>query len=455
MKLRRERAELAHVAEHRDAHAGDIERGERGKRRAHGIGVRIVGVVDDGEAARSLDDLLASRLGLGARKRRCNLRGLHAGGESDGGGGAGVGHVVHAAQLKGAFHAHGLGHTVEPAGAQRKTRAARRIETHILGPHGRTRRVGGGKGRTTLGGLSGAIIEHARDATGAQVGELEQLRGHIVRGVDERHAACGQRLEQLGFGARDVLAAAQKLDVAFADIGDKAPLRAHEPAQLLELMKAAHAHLDDDVSRVGLSGQHGVGDAELVVLVALCGAHAAGCGEHVAHEVLRGGLARGPGDADDAALEAIAPCARKRRDGGLGIGDLDNGGPGGCDFVVRSLVERVLREHAYRARRHGGGGEGMPVHPLTGQRNVERPRFDVAGIPGQAGDLRLIVYRVDGKGAARGTGGFVDGETHWLLTSSFAECTFKLLAGDDAVVEGEHFLAYQLIVLMALAGNQD
>ena len=35
VKLRRERAELAHVAEHRDARSGDIERGERGKRRAH------------------------------------------------------------------------------------------------------------------------------------------------------------------------------------------------------------------------------------------------------------------------------------------------------------------------------------------------------------------------------------------------------------------------------------
>ena len=200
--------------------------------------------------------------------------------------------------------------------------------------------------------------------------------------------------------------------MAFADVGDKAPLRAHEPAQLLELMKAAHAHLDDDVSRVGLGGQHGVGDAELVVLVTLRCAHAAGGGEHVAHEVLRGGFTRGPGDADDAALETISPCARKRRDGRLGIGNLDNGCPRGCDLVRRSLVELMLREHARRARRHGGGGEGMPVHPLTGQRNVERPGFDAAGIPGQTGDLRLIAYRVDGKGAARGTGGFVDGETH-------------------------------------------
>ncbi len=72
---------------------------------------------------------------------------------------AGVGYVVHAAQLKGAFHTNGLGHAVEPAGAQRKTRAARRIKAHVLGPHGRTRRVGGGKGRTALGGLGGAIVE--------------------------------------------------------------------------------------------------------------------------------------------------------------------------------------------------------------------------------------------------------------------------------------------------------
>ena len=62
--------------------SGDIERGEGGKRRAHGIGVRIVGVVDDGEAAGASMTSLAARLGLGARKRRRNLRGLHAGGES-------------------------------------------------------------------------------------------------------------------------------------------------------------------------------------------------------------------------------------------------------------------------------------------------------------------------------------------------------------------------------------
>jgi len=52
--------------------------------------------------------------------------------------------------------------------------------------------------------------------------------GVVVVGVHERPArALRQRAQKLGLGARDVLAAAQKLDMALAHVHHEAPIGAH------------------------------------------------------------------------------------------------------------------------------------------------------------------------------------------------------------------------------------
>ena len=92
--------QLAHVAEHGDARAGDLERAERGQRGPHGVGVRVVGVVHHDEPPAGMQQFLAPGLGQRALEGARDGGEVHAGRQADGGGRARVRHVVQAAQAE-------------------------------------------------------------------------------------------------------------------------------------------------------------------------------------------------------------------------------------------------------------------------------------------------------------------------------------------------------------------
>ena len=162
------------------------------------------------------------REGIGADGQR------DAAGAADRGRGACVRHVVQAAQRERAARRLLLRGVREADGVQPKARATLLVELHLLGPHGGTRRLGGIGLGAALGCGGGAVEQHGFHAARVEARMLAHEIGVVVVGVHERPArALRQRAQKLGLGARDVLAAAQKLDMALAHVHHEAPIGAH------------------------------------------------------------------------------------------------------------------------------------------------------------------------------------------------------------------------------------
>ena len=192
-------AELGHLAEHgeraglrvsRPPRPGDRDQGVQ--RRAHRLGIRVVGVVDDDDAVGPLGELHPpprrrdGRLDGGGR-----LLHRHADGQGDRGRREGVADVVGADQAQ--PHRH-----VRPAGVQRERGPAEVVEAHVggpdVGPLGRAERHDAGRG-------------------------ARGHRGHErVVGVEHGDAVGRQRLDQFALGLRDRLARAELAEVRGADV---------------------------------------------------------------------------------------------------------------------------------------------------------------------------------------------------------------------------------------------
>ena len=105
-------------------------------------------------------------------------------------------------------------------------RRLREIEDESLARGGR--RFGGFGLGAALGCGGGAVEQHGFHAARIEARMLAHEIGVVVVGVHERPArALRQRAQKLGLGARDVLAAAQKLDMALAHVHHEAPIGAH------------------------------------------------------------------------------------------------------------------------------------------------------------------------------------------------------------------------------------
>ena len=72
------------------------------------------------------------------------------------------------------------------------------------------------------------VEAHRADSALGPPSALPHEVRHIVGAVQKSNATFGKRRDELGFRARDVLAAAKQLDVALADLGDNSPIGAHE-----------------------------------------------------------------------------------------------------------------------------------------------------------------------------------------------------------------------------------
>ena len=264
MARRTEIPQLAHVPEDGDAGTRDAHRGESIERRAHGIGVRVVRIVHNREAPARREYLLTPRLGLGSAERlddhlegkprseahrRCRAR---------------VVDVVQAGERKRAGSALASRIAREPTREKGKRGTARIVERDMSRPNRTPRAPAASR---ILAIVSRSVEAHCANSTLCPPSALPHEVRHIVGAVQESDAAFGKRGDELGFGARDVLTAAEQLDVAFADLRDNSPLGAHEGAQRLDLSESAHAHLDHDVAGISIGGKQRVWHAELVVLV--------------------------------------------------------------------------------------------------------------------------------------------------------------------------------------------
>src|SRR5690606_27377576 len=117
--------------------------------------------------------------------------------------------------------------------------------------------------------------------------------------VEHGQPAGVERAHDLGLGGGDGLPGAELPEVGGTDVEDDGDVRGRDLREVGDVPGAPGTHLHDEVP--GLRGDAGdrEGNTDLGVVGALgSDGRRIGC-EHLAEEVLRGGLARGPGDADD------------------------------------------------------------------------------------------------------------------------------------------------------------
>ena len=129
----------------------------------------------------------------------------------------------------------------------------------------------------------------------------------------------GQRLDQLGLRARDVLDRLDELEVHRADVRDQRHVGPRERREPRDLAEAAHAHLGDADLGVRLEPAERERHAELVVVVRLGGDRPRVRQAERGEDVLRRRLAGGAGDPDDAGPRAVADRARDRGERGVRV----------------------------------------------------------------------------------------------------------------------------------------
>ena len=263
-------AKLEHVAEDGEAAARHGEGGERFEGRDHGGGVRVVGVVDVGDAA-ARDDAPAPAGQREVRERGAARRLRHAEARGTGGGKEGVRDVVRAgqAEAEGVREARGGGVGERDGDERHAAEGGEAVVARVLA------------GEDGEGGMRGGAGE---------VGE-------------ERPLLVG-----------DAVLRAEELDVRRADRGDDPDVRLGDADEVADLARMVRPHLHDEDVGVGRAVEDRERQAEVVVEVAGGGVDLeAARAEERRDEFLRRRLTGGPRHADYGRLERAAVGARDAR----------------------------------------------------------------------------------------------------------------------------------------------
>ncbi len=329
-------AQLGHVAEDGEPApaGGQVTQGRQGGPDRLGIGV--VGVVDDRHPICPAVDFHPPPA---ARYRGAQgIRGIgqaQAELAGQGRGGQGIRHVMRAMQ---------------PQGDRRRAVGCQQGEARppeVVQPH--VRRAHAGLGRLDAEG----------DDPGRGPGGHGRHAG--VVGVQDGRAVGRERLDQLALGPGHLVQAAELPGVRVAHVQHRAVAGRGDTAQVGDVPGSAGRQLEHQVPGRGVGAEHGQRQAELVVERPGGrdrGAQALG---QLGGQVLGGGLARGPGDARDPRRgQRVDHVPGQRGQGGRDVGHQDRGHRHGPGSQCR-----------HRPRRHGVGGEVVPVGPLPRDRREQ------------------------------------------------------------------------------------
>ena len=240
VRFRRRRAELAHLAEHREAAPVAAPLREHAQRHFHRLRIRVVGVVDQHDAARQIDALEPSVRGLEAREARGERLERGARGLRGGRGGERV-HERRLAEPRDA------GGDAPDRRHELEGEAAGVELAHLLRAHVRA-----------------CVAAEAHDGRVRAAREPEA----VIDG-DDGGAVRGQGREQVALLERDRLARAQVLDVRAAHVGDHPDARLRDRRERRDLAAVVHADLDHHAAVALAAAQQRQRQAELVVQVAL------------------------------------------------------------------------------------------------------------------------------------------------------------------------------------------
>jgi len=212
-------SQLEHVAEEGDAPAG---RGhpERGDRRLHRGGVRVVAIVEQRDAFREGEDLAAVPRRPHLQRRLRYRLGADAEVVRDRGGGQEVREEVRPGQRQ--RHVHALA-------------AEAQVEAHAV--HGAAPVL-----RGHVVPAVAAEPDHAADVRSADL-PFPDLPHQGVVGVEDRRAARGEPLEDLGLRGRDRLHGVEELQVHGRDHRDHGDVGPGEAGERPQLPRRRHAQL--------------------------------------------------------------------------------------------------------------------------------------------------------------------------------------------------------------------
>lgn len=397
--------ELEHLAEHGPGApaAGAAQGGQGAQGGAHGLGVGVVGVVDDRDAVRPVRALHAEAAGRAeAVQDPGDVRRRHARGVGRGGRGEHVVGVVQAGQAGG-----------ERVAGRVRVGADLQVEGGPLVVVGVQRargdEAGGAPGGDVLGGAGGARLVGGEPGDGG-LGAGGHGGDPVVVEIEDDGALGAHGLRELALGGGDVRHAAEAARVRGAHHEDDAHVRAHDVAQVGDVAHVVRAHLHHEVAGLELGPEDGQRHADLAV-VGAHGRHGGALGgQQGGQQVLRGGLARRAGDADDGGRRVLPDAAH----------DLAGEGAHGQDRVlhhdrgVLGAVGRLrgsLGEHGDGTGGQGGVDEVVAVGPLPRLGDVEGPLGrDLAGV---GGDVDQHSLRVEGgrERAGHGLGDLGGGES--------------------------------------------
>ena len=217
---------------------------------------------------------------------------------------------------------------------------------------------------------------------------VRQLGGgqQVIVGIEHQRRAVRQSVADLQLCFHNILAAAQVFQMAHTDLGDDTCRGPRGTDQAIDFPQCTHAHLHHRVLGGVVQAEQGVGQADLVVLVALGLEGVAECGKHRIAEFLGGGLAHTAGDADHQRGKQH-PVIGGHPDHGMVAGGNQH------QLVLRHAVHRVIGHNVGSAGLAGGCRVVMAVHMFAREADENAARGDLAAV----GD-----HRCDGLGAHQG-----------------------------------------------------
>ena len=199
--------------------------------------------------------------------------------------------------------------------------------------------------------------------------------------------------EDLALGLKDVLPAAQVLNVGVADVGDEGHIRLHQPGQVVDFPGVVHAQLHHTHLMLRLQPEQGEGHADVVVEIPLRFVDAEPCPQHRRRHILGGGLPHRAGDGDEGDGEELFVVP----------GQLPQGALGGAHLDVKLAGQIALPlpggEAARRPRLQRGIDEGVAVEPLPLQGDEQAAGGDIPAVGAHLDGLGVQIVKVPQQGA--------------------------------------------------------
>ena len=219
-------------------------------------------------------------------------------------------------------------------------------------------------------------------------------RRHVASGVKKCFSARRQRIKELGFGERDILAGFQVFEMRRSHNGNDADFRFRHLGEMRDLARPVHSHLDDEHFGRRRGREHRVGSAELIVEVALRRPCLEFGREHIPNKALGGCLSDRTRDSDNLRPQHLSPHVSYV---GNSLSDIvdDKHGSAGLLCSETSIEPGIDRAQRGASTRFDGALDKiMPVNAFAFYRRINETGLYGARIPRKAKCRHGVIGRL-------------------------------------------------------------